>query len=121
MIMYGPYIAVVFWGAMIFFGFRSAFMTGKGGPLIPPLRSITGKFGVLTWAAVVILYVVVLVLARVDSENIRQMKSPVGIATSLAFIPLILADALLAAQLFLKETPPQAEAEPPPEDNTPND
>lgn len=101
MVMYGPYIAVIFWGVMIFFGLRSGFTAGKAQAIAGPLRDITGKMGVITWAAVAILYVLVLVLARVDSENIRNMRSPVGLATSAAFIPLVLADALLAAKLFL--------------------
>lgn len=105
MIVYAPYLVVAFWGTMIFLGLRSSFMAGKGGPLVGPLRGVTQKMGALTWAAVAVLYLIVLVLARFDSETIRQMKSPFGIATSVAFIPLIAADMLLAAKLTLKDEP----------------
>ncbi len=100
MIVYAPYLAVVFWGTMIFFGLRSAFLAGNG-PGRAWLGEIDRRAGGLMWLPILLLYLVVLFLARLDSETIRRMESPVGVFTSLAFLPLIAADLLLAARLYL--------------------
>ena len=102
MIAYAPYVAVAFWGTMIFLGLRAAFVQEKG-PLVAPLRDIKKKMGVLIWGAIAILYIIVLILVRQDSETIRRMESPVGLFTSAAFIPIILGNALLAARLFIAD------------------
>jgi len=100
MVLYAPYVAVVFWGTMILLGLRSAFLAGKG-PGRATLLEIDRRAGAALWIAIVGLYLAALFLARLDSETIRRMESPVGVYTSLAFIPLLAADLLLAARLFL--------------------
>jgi len=102
MIIYAPYLAVAFWGTMILLGLRSAFLSGKG-PGRGLLREIDGKAGGLVWVPIVLLFLIVFFLARLDSETIRRMESPVGLYTGLSFVPLVAADALLAARLFLHE------------------
>ena len=79
---------------------RSAFLAGKG-PWREPLRYIDRRAGAAIWIPIVVLYLAVLLLVRLDSETMRRMESPVGIYTSLAFVPLLAADLLLAARLFL--------------------
>ncbi len=102
MIIYAPYLAIAFWGTMILLGLRSAFLAGMG-PGRGLLCAIVEKAGGLIWIPILLLYLIVLLLARLDSETIRRMESPVGLYTSLSFLPLVAADALLAARLFLRE------------------
>ncbi|MCK5707536.1 MAG: hypothetical protein KAI43_07760 [Candidatus Aureabacteria bacterium] len=101
MIVYAPYMAVIFWGTMIFLGLRSAIVQRKI-PLIDLLQNIKKKMGNLIWIVIVILLHTVIFLTYKDSEAIRLRETPVGIFTTLAFLPLIIADLLLAVKLFLK-------------------
>ncbi len=100
MIVYAPYAAVVFWGTMILLGLRSAFLAGRG-PCRETLRTLDRRAGAALWVVIIGLYFAVFLLARLDSETIRRMESPVGVFTSLAFLPLLPADLCLAARLFL--------------------
>ena len=104
MIAYAPFVAVLFWGTMIAFGIRSAVMQDKG-PLAKPLKSIGTKFGNMLWIPIVVLLLAVVGLVSLDSKAIRERRSPVGVFTTLAFLPLLAADALIVAKLCAGETP----------------
>ncbi|HPR62805.1 MAG TPA: hypothetical protein PK014_01170 [Thermoanaerobaculia bacterium] len=95
-----PLIAILFWGSIFFFGFRSAFVQEKG-PLIQPMRTVLKSLGDAVWILIGILICGVILLVVLDVGQIAAHRSPVGFFTTMAFFCLIPADALLAAKLFL--------------------
>lgn len=105
MLSYAPYLALAFWGTMIFFGLRSALQKGSG-PLAGPAGYLREKLGPLMWPAAGVLLAAVVLLARMDAAAIQEKRSPVGVCTTLAFVPLVAADFLIAAALAPRRRPP---------------
>lgn len=96
MIIYAPYLALAFWGTMLFFAAGDIIKKGKA----PFIIKITDKIGMAVFIITAVLVIGAFSLAYIDSEIIRRHESPVGIFTFIAFIPLIISDVLLAAKIF---------------------
>lgn len=102
MIIYAPYLALVFWGTMIFFGVGDIIKKGKAPAIF---FKPANKLGNIVFIIAFIMIAVAFFLAYQDSEIIRRRESPVGLFTCIAFIPLVIGDILLATKIFKPKQP----------------
>jgi hypothetical protein len=98
-----PYVTIVFWGVLLFFGLRSGLDRGPG-LLRRAVAALRSCLGVAAWGVAAVCFVAAIWLASIDSHAIRTMKGEVGIPTSMAFLLVVSGDVLLVSRLRSPES-----------------